>query len=240
MVRIGIWNMQGANVEKWQSMIRSYMSDTRVDAMCLQECGAPPASAVALPAVMPISNPGPVPAAVVNPRRWVVGSNGASLYILTYNFGVSPGSRCNLTIVCRQPPLHWWLVWAAYGPVWRPVVGATLYGNSAVFSVHAISPNGPDALAVVAAIASLTTSVPAAQRPAAWYLGGDFNCEPTSWNGQAHISSSDGPTYSTVAPSKYYDYVISSNPLNVGVTGVRQNPSASLSDHFLVDYTGLM
>lgn len=247
MPTISTWNMQGANVEKWQHMVKSIMS-TGADGLALQECGMQPASAQPLAPVIPISNPpgGGMPAPVT-PVRWKVGSGDSYLYILTYNFGATPGSRCNLAIVTAQLPLYWWLVWAPYGAVWRPAVGATLPNGAAVFSMHAISPGGPDAQAVVTAIDSLAGSLPPAQRPVAWYVGGDFNREPTAWPGGFSVSPPDQPTYSTKSPQSRYDYVVSSNSANQGTVGPppqgmigqRLDETAPWSDHFAVYFANL-
>lgn len=235
MPTIGTWNMQGANDAKWLTIVKSYMTTASADAICLQECGAQPASASAQPAVQAITNN--PHGEVVVPASWKIGTAGRNLYMLVYNWpqGGTPGSRCNLAIVCSVQPVQWWVVWASSGPEWRPAIGATLPGGQVVFSMHAISPGGPDALWVVAGIASVVSQY-AGNAP--WYVGGDYNREPTTWT-QVNVSPPSQPTYSTAQPVSRYDYLVSSNAANTNNVGQRLDESGPWSDHFLVHFAGL-
>ena len=107
--------------------------------------------------------------------RWKVGTGDQNHHILWHNFGTTPGSRCNLAIVCREAPTAWWIIAAAFGNEWRPAIGATLQNGAVVFSVHAISPGGPDSLALVAAVANTVQGNTPQGAQARWYVGGDFN-----------------------------------------------------------------
>ena len=220
MPRVITWNMQGANWTsdiKWRTGLANLFANAHADVVCLQETGPIPASAqhVWQSLVDPL----------LHIYRWRYGRG--YLYILFYNWDLL-GNRVNLAVVSRaqfaladvlalQVPL--------FGPVHRPALGVRIAGWS-IYSVHAISPGGPDAVGLLAAIGIFA---PAGNV----IVCGDFNHFPGGMLGGLNVCPPDGNTHSTriMHPANCYDYAYTNLAAR---PGTRCN--LIMSDHFPVMY----
>lgn len=209
------WNMQGAShstENKWNTGVQNLLS-SGADVCCLQECGAMPGSAV-----LNIAGYGGV--AGLDLYTW--GTARTNKYILFYPADPG-GNRCNLAIVSKVAPIAGYLFVPGAPPIWRPTIGMTV-GGGTVFTIHAISPNGPDAPALVNVALGVAGNV---------VVAGDYNRAPGTMGGGAQVVClPNGPTHPATAPVSYYDYAIK----NYGgaVTGAVQ--SLYLSDHLPVAF----
>jgi len=216
------WNMQGASASwenKWNVGVLNLMTQLGAEAACLQECGAVPGSAV-----LQAHNYN----GVANLDLYTWGTARTQKYILFYPWDLY-GNRCNLAIVSVAPPLNPLLVYPAAAPIWRPVLGAQLGGVGPwCCTLHAISPNGPDAGGLLNALNGLAL-------PTGWDAYGDFNREPdgTFPAGYWVVCPPNYPTYPATAPRSRYDYSVRSWP-RAPVLGAVQG--LYLSDHLAVAY----
>lgn len=194
MLSIITWNIQGSShsfENKWNEGVRNLMTKFEADVACLQECGAVPASAQLL-------NNAFSGIAGLELYRW--GTDRAHLFILFMQTDIR-GNRCNLAIVSRTQPAAGLVLYPANQPTWRPAVGAAI-GGDALFTLHAISPRGPD-------VGGLLTSIQAAIGNAhQWVAAGDYNRDPATlpvgyWN----VCPPNGPTYSTLNRVSTLDYL---------------------------------
>ena len=212
---IATWNMQGAShstENKWNSGVLNLLS-SGAQICCLQECGDKPRSAV-----LRQQNYCGIPG--LNLYTW--GTERYPKWILFYPAD-SKGNRCNLAIASNAAPTEGFLVAPAVQPIWRPTIGMTLDGT-VFFTLHAISPGGPDAPALVNAAFGAGGSV---------IVAGDYNRAPGTMGGGAQVvCPPNGPTYPSTRPESYYDYVIK----NFGDATTGTVLSLQLSDHLPVQF----
>ena len=216
MPRVVTWNMQGAKASdevKWQTGVANFLGDG-ADIVCLQECGAQPASAVLQPGNL---------AGNANYHLYFWGSERTRKYISHYHWDVG-GNRCNLAIVTKVAPTAWFCQVPAGGPVWRPIIGVQV-GGVWYCCLHAISPGGADAAGLLAAGAAAAGGGP-------WFTGGDFNREPAPPLPTGFVCPPNGNTYPSTAPVSKYDYAYSSVRTIVGTV-----QALYLSDHLATSFT---
>jgi cytolethal distending toxin subunit B len=219
MPNLATWNMQGANHStdyKWATGVKNIINQSKVDVACLQECGSQPASAQLLY--------NPLATADFAVYRW--GTARSHLYITHYQWDTN-GNRCNLAIASKEEPAYYLLSSVYYGPDWRPAIG-TFITDRWYFSIHAISPNGPDATGLLDAIYRDVRGGP-------FLAVGDFNREPQTIIPPAncYLCPSNLPTYSVAAPLRYIDYMCTNIFLPFYGTVIG---GIILSDHYAVKY----
>ena len=222
--------MQGGNAStevKWQTGVLNLLTNGGLDAICLQEAGAVPASANPLLYV-------DLPAPGGGVERVYVYSWGGTQsrpygYILFHNWDTG-GNRVNTAIVLKQAvapvATDVLLLWPAGGATWRPALGVRT-NNICLLSFHAISPNGPDGAGMLAAISAAAGGHP-------WCVGADWNRTPNTLGlpPGSSLCPPNGSTYSSQQPVSMYDYFVCSGA--PGVLG--QVQSLLLSDHLPVIY----
>lgn len=207
------WNMQGANYateNKWNVLVPQLLG--LADVVCLQEAGAVPATAVYL-GKLGLADLYAWGGTSTRPRWWI------TFYPWDQN-----GNRCNLAVVTWVQPAAANVVWPAVAPTWRPALGVVLAAGQ-VYSLHAISPGGPD-------VVGLLNAVNTAAAGAAWVAAGDFNREPGSFvafspnppNVPTHNATAAAATHS-------YDYCVTPVAGSAGNTLFAQ-----MSDHFPVRF----
>lgn len=215
------WNMQGGNAiteNKWNLCVNPLFNAGYSNAVCIQECGALPASAVqAQVFVVPDpSNPG----ATVN----VVCYSWSGKFVTFYQWDVN-GNRCNLAIVTRVLPTQVWLLMGAGAAQWRPVLGVQA-GGQQIFTIHAISPGGADAPGLIQAVQGLGL--------ASFHVLGDYNAIPSvltpNLPAGVTVSATTAPTYATTNPTSVYDYDVSSQ--GHGMLGSNVVTDLVFSDHY--------
>jgi cytolethal distending toxin subunit B len=213
--------MQGANhstENKWNVGIMNFFSNG-VDICCLQECGSVPGSAVLI-------NPNFNGVANLNYYTW--GTERSNKHILFYQSDPNE-NRCNLAIVSKTAPIGGNVVWPSVAPIWRPALGFKINANSFVFSLHAISPNGPDASNLLAAINGAFGGV-----DNFWIAAGDFNRTPDNLVTHFDICPPNSNTYSVSFPNSKYDFCVK-NFMPGTTIGVVQE-LILLSDHYPVEF----
>lgn len=234
------WNLQGSNATtevKWQTGVANLFRGSLVppDAICLQEAGGVPASAMHRVNV-PIAGPG---GNMTNISVWDWGGTTRNSMrtpaktIIFHNWDTG-GNRVNTAVVTRTTlphPAQVALVWGTNGPVWRPAVGV-LFRGEWLFSYHAISPGGADAPNVLARVAALAGG-------SSWRVGGDFNRAPATLGGAGVLPANsvvcppNQPTHPCTHAVSQYDYFVCEG--NAARTGL-VDTSLFLSDHWSVDF----
>lgn len=212
--------MQGAShstENKWNTGVMNFFGNG-ADMCCLQECGAVPASARL---INPNFN------GVVNLRYYTWGTNRTNKHILFYPSDPN-GNRCNLAMVSTNAPTGGGIVVPAVAPVWRPALGFQIDATHYVFSLHAISPNGPDAANLLNAI-NATVGAPGNF----WIAAGDYNRASSDLITPFTICPPNNYTYSALNPYVKIDYCVKN--FFPPVTGIVQD--LYLSDHLPVLYT---
>jgi cytolethal distending toxin subunit B len=216
-MHIVTWNMQGANhseENKWNAGVRNLMNNAG-HICCLQECGAVPASAHLVNANF---------AGIMGLNYYTWGTERTAIHILFYPADPN-GNRCNLAIVSERPPLNARMVYPAATPVWRPAIGIQVNPNFWVFTLHAISPNGPDAPGLLNAI---NGSVPPG---ASWAALGDYNREPVTLVTPYVVVPPNRNTFSVNNPVRAIDYCVKNYvPQNWGAVQL----GLIMSDHYPV------
>ncbi|MFZ5817640.1 MAG: endonuclease/exonuclease/phosphatase family protein [Bacillota bacterium] len=210
---LGTWNMQGSSAStenKWNSGVLAMFTQLHLEVCCLQECGGVPDSAQLVQNYHGI-------------ELYTWGTERSRKYILFYPWDQG-GNRCNLAIVSRSQILQPALLYPTAGPVWRPALGANLNGLW-LFSIHAISPNGPDAPGLLNAIALYAGT-------AGWVAAGDYNREPHTLAVPWTVNPPNGVT--RPASGVAIDYAVGTNPRPV--TG-QVVSGLLLSDHYPVLYS---
>jgi hypothetical protein len=217
------WNMQGANWTsdmKWRTGVTNLFNNG-ADVALLQECGPLPASAnhVWTSPVDPL----------LSLHTWGGTVTRPGYSVLFYHWDALGGNRVNLAIVTRRaivPANVRPVVWGAVIQQ-RPAIGVTV-GIRTYYSIHGISPAGPD-------VPGLLTAV-AADAPGPSFAGGDFNRLPVTPCGGLSAMPPNGPTHSTRTnhPLNTYDYMYTNWPLHAGLVGTVQSLIAS--DHYPVEY----
>jgi cytolethal distending toxin subunit B len=219
-MKLATWNMQGAShstENKWNAGVMNFFGNG-ADICCLQECGAVPASARLI-------NPNYNGVAHLQYYTW--GTDRTNKHILFYPADPN-GNRCNLAVVSTTAPTGGGVVWPAAGPVWRPALGFQTDATHFIFSLHAISPNGADAVNLLAAINN-TVGGPGHY----WVCAGDYNRTPPNLLTPFTICPPNTNTYSVIAPTTKIDYCVKN--FGMAVTGAVQG--LILSDHYPVFYT---
>jgi cytolethal distending toxin subunit B len=215
------WNMQGGNAStenKWNTGIMNFLSNG-VNMCCLQECGAVPASAKIVNA-----NYG----GIAGLQYYTWGTLRTNKHILFYQSDPN-GNRCNLAIVSDSAPLAGAVLYPAAAPVWRPALGFQVAANRFVFSLHAISPNGPDYAGLLNRIAG------AVGAGNSWAAFGDYNRAPGTLAVPAGVAvcPPNNNTYPVANPASQLDYCVKNfAPQAVGVV-----QALVMSDHYPVRYT---
>ena len=218
------WNMQGSKASTelaWNTGVAPLMRDQAEAVCCLQECGAVPESAS--PVHSPDQN--------VRLYNWG-GTHSRPGYWIAWYHSDPRGNRCNLAVVSstKVRPQGVRIVQAAGAHQWRPALGVD-FGGIEVFSIHAISPGGPDARGLLEAVSAAVPS----GKP--WTVAGDFNREPGIAGYHCHEPKS--PTYNanTATPDRKLDWCATSAsyPELAGevMTGLQR------SDHYPVFYAGI-
>jgi cytolethal distending toxin subunit B len=213
-IKLGTWNMQGGadatKDSKWTNGVAALMKN--VDVLCLQETGTGVPSTAAGRDGLRVSQ-----------YTW------SGYYIMFHQWmkpGGSPGvaaNRCNLAIVSTSPPSNHCII-NSQSLIWRPVL-CCLINNVWISSIHAISPGGPDAPALISSVFTRATT--------ACLIAGDFNRDPATLPGPPNIISSGcdtHPSYKSTssASPRELDYCIS----NI----VPRSKSASRQDCFDSDH----
>jgi len=210
------WNMQGAShstENKWNLGVLNLLNYN--DLCCLQECGGIPGSAVS--STQSYNNiPG------LGLYTWGGSSSRGQKYILFYPADPN-GNRCNLAIVSKVAPTAGFLFLPAVNP-WRPTIGMTVAGT-VFFTLHAISPNGVDAPALVnGAFGAAGAQV---------IVAGDYNRNyGTMGGGSQVVCPPNAATHPAINPVSYYDYAIK----NFGAATVGTVLNLYLSDHLPVQF----
>lgn len=216
-MRIVTWNLQGSShstENKWNEGLRPLIEQTGADAICVQECGAVPETA----APQGRNNAG------LELYTWGGTKTRPGVWILFYPWDVN-GNRCNLAVISRIPPQNPLVLYPA-GLAHRPVIGAQ-YNNVFVFSIHGISPGGPDVQGLLNAVV--------AQGLASWVVAGDFNREPgTIPPGAWIVCPPAGWTHPATAPASALDYAVVSANYGRQVQG--QVLGLQMSDHLPVGF----
>jgi len=223
-MKVVTWNMQGANFssdDKWQSGVKRFFFNGAM-VICLQECGTPPKSAKAI--WQSIRYPG------LELLTW--GSKRSRIYILFHKWDTR-SNRVNTAIATKYEldgsdvlaPIEISRTSRLY-PNSRPVIGIRI-GLVHYYSLHAISPNGPDVRLLMEAVHNAAGGEPVL------FVAGDFNQDPRvlkNWQTCAPL----GATYSTRAakPTTRKDYAYS-NFASVQGEVIR---SLVASDHYPVEY----
>jgi hypothetical protein len=184
------WNMQGATgfgENKWRTDVtRLFRAGAQV--VLLQECGNPPNSAGPVAVPPPFLGGAGVPGGMnwsylawsIGSRRhpcdigiyWVEtdpGGHRCNLAIATVVFAAVPGAVIPGNLICVPPP--------AVGPGQRPAIGIRVPyggGNIDLYTLHAISPGGPNAPGLLANINVVGPP---------WLAAGDYNRAPATWGG---------------------------------------------------------
>jgi len=218
------WNMQGSNASTemtWNTGVAPLLRGRDDAVCCLQECGAVPASATLTATFGQGVNLYNWGGTRTRPGKWI-----------TWYQADPHGNRCNLAVVSSPElrPQGAGLVRAAGSIQWRPALGVD-FGAITVFSIHAISPGGPDAPGLLAAISG------AAPTGTRWAVGGDFNRNPGIAGYHCHPPA--GPTYNanTPTPTQRLDWCVTSTAhrglQGEVITGLQR------SDHYPVAYAGI-
>lgn len=217
---IANWNMQGAShstENKWNTGVSNLLRTA--DVICLQECGAVPASAQLI-----FANVNGI--AGLDMYTW--GTARTLKYILFYPSDPN-GNRCNLAVVSNiailNPANDGYLLFPAAAPIWRPVIGLDINGIG-VFTIHAISPGGNDAPGLLNSVAGFMGANP-------WTVSGDYNRDPNSLAGTGIVCPPDQNTYSVYNPQSRLDFLIKSG--GGAIIGQVIN-NLILSDHYPVIY----
>lgn len=213
------WNMLGAKhsqENKWNEGVKNLIAQKKLDYLCLQECGGMPDSAELIKENF-------------NNQQDLMLYAWNRLYVLFYAWDVH-GNRCNLAIITPYQPVEALVVYPGGPKEWRPAIGCTTAQHKEwIFSLHAISPNGPDAVDLLIAISKSVQSN-------TWIALGDYNREPHNLEAALQhkglnyeVNPPDADTFNTDEPTRKLDYAVSPKRRSKGIrTGI------ILSDHFPV------
>lgn len=213
--------MQGASYStenKWNSGVLPFFAQYNADICLLQECGAIPASAILQTANVN---------GIINLNLYTWGTDRSNKYILFYPADPR-GNRCNLAVVSNVPPTNCGFILSATVPTWRPIIGVVI-GGIFFGSIHAISPNGPDAQGLLNQVAAFAGGI-----GIPWVVGGDYNrlpgtMAPFGWI----VNPPNYPTYPATAPLNALDFSVKS----VGTSIIGRVLALQMSDHLPVSYT---
>lgn len=229
MCNVVTWNMQGGTgggESKWYTGL-SELRRIHADTICMQECGMPPVTIVAL------DYPGGFgPPAGVDARYFLYGAGSSDkppFHVYWVHWDLE-GNRVNLAIASLIEPSGLLYLPNPVNQDNRPVIGMT-FGRNGILTLHAqAAGNANDAVALVNAVAAVFAGT-----GQSWFLAGDFNREPHAMAGLAAgvnlCGHDDYPTH----PSSGHnlDYAYSSFPPIAG----QVLHQANWSDHFPVVYT---
>jgi cytolethal distending toxin subunit B len=171
------------NDNRWTSTVAAFFQNSQTEIVLLQECGAPPVTAMLNP-VEDMAWLPPVPRRPVEVQYglWYTGSTAGTaserhLYHATWDVG---GDRCNLAIVTRSAPISLVYIPNPLRRGLRPAIGVcygTAGGPKLIFSIHGLSGSGNDCPRFLHAMSAL-----AGYYGMSWVCGGDFNRQPQEWN----------------------------------------------------------
>ncbi|TDJ80908.1 cytolethal distending toxin subunit B family protein [Campylobacter volucris] len=171
---IGTWNLQGSSAatteSKWTISIRQLITgENPLDILMVQEAGTLPSTAVMTPRqVQPVGVGIPI-----HEYTWNLGTLSRPNNVFIYYSRIDVGAnRVNFAIVSRQMADEV-IVLPSPTLASRPIVGIRI-GSEAFFNIHALSPGGNDAGAIVTAVDAHFRSMPNVN----WMVAGDFNREP--------------------------------------------------------------
>lgn len=228
-MKIITWNMQGSshyNENKWNEAINHWFRlDIGADVVCIQECGNIPESAELI--IEHIDD-------MQDFNLYLWGTARSSKYILYYPWDQG-GNRCNLAVVSKIAPSEYIVDGnSILGAIalfpdsrrsHRPIIGM-LISDIWVYSIHAISKGGPDALELIECAANFMPNKP-------WIVAGDYNRVPETLEGYPFvICPPNNPTYSTLNPRSKYDYMTKSE----GDIILGSVYGLIMSDHYPVFY----
>jgi cytolethal distending toxin subunit B len=220
-MNIVTWNMQGSNhseENKWNYGVKNILTNV-ADLICLQECGSVPLSAKLIDNNF---------SGVANLMYFTWGTERKNYHILFYPADPN-GNRCNLAVVSHNAPAGGCIVYPLIPPIWRPSLGFQMNDSSFLFSIHAISPNGPD---VHNLLQEIENTYGNANR---WVVAGDFNRDPGTLvvPNAIKVCPPNNNTYSVNHPIKKLDYCVK----NFGfATQGNVLTNLILSDHYPVAF----
>ncbi|GHG92597.1 RICIN domain-containing protein [Comamonas sp. JC664] len=256
--KVVTWNMQGSGTNEGGLYASKYTLNVipmmtgqlqhLPDVIALQEAGIPPWSVLnqvinQFPQNVYTNPAGQMPDVI---QYRLSGSRTRDNATYLYWLETDPnGHRVNLAIASRVEADEVFVV--TQGPNWpgptlRPALGIRL-GNTVYFTLHAISPNGPDAVGLLEAIREQMAAANGGQGYD-WVALGDFNRAPANLrtalglgpNGnQYHVVDPAGPTQGLPHPTATLDYAVGPNHQVPRIFG-GQVFSVANSDHFPVLY----
>lgn len=239
-MRLATWNMQGSNAStdaKWQTGVSNAFRRALLDAMCLQETGGVPSSAMLRGTVNFVDPYGaPTSLDIYNWGATQRPRSGSQKTIVFHEWDTA-GGRVNTAVVTRGPLPHPFghivnLIWGNAGRIRRPAVGVFFRGEW-IYSFHATSPRGGDTPHVLDQVETDSAGV-------TWRVGGDFNRWPTSLDGlisdEMVICPPNAPTHPNRRPRKMLDYFVCQGDEDDEVEG-QVGGTLALSDHRVVYYT---
>lgn len=171
---IGTWNLQGSSAatteSKWSISIRQLITgENPLDILMVQEAGTLPSTAVMTQRqVQPVGVGIPI-----HEYTWNLGTLSRPNNVFIYYSRIDVGAnRVNFAIVSRQMADEV-IVLPPPTTASRPIVGIRIR-NEVFFNIHALSPGGNDAGAIVTAVDMHFRNMSNIN----WMIAGDFNREP--------------------------------------------------------------
>lgn len=167
---IGTWNLQGSSAasteSKWTISIRQLITgENPLDILMVQEAGVLPSTAVMTPRQAQPAGVG-IP---IHEYIWNLGTLSRPNNVYIYYSRIDVGAnRVNFAIVSRQMADEV-IVIPSPTVASRPIIGIRI-GNEAFFNIHALSPGGNDAGAIVTAVDSHFRN----RSEINWMIAGDF------------------------------------------------------------------
>lgn len=244
-MRVGTYNLQGSGASqenKWNQAIKPLLTGGLVhDVVFVQEAGPVPLSCrVPQPISLYVKKAGDVSkkAKSATGLRYLKfgGSHRrkdrarANLNLLHYEWDTGSG-RVNLAVITRHKAKKAALLYPD-NKTWRPALGLEIDGVW-YFSIHAISPKGPDAKELLGVVHAHVAQHGAGP----WVVGGDFNREPDTMAGclgticPAPSGTHPRETTDEKPVRRIYDYVVRNGPARTGVC-----LNLNYSDHVAVSY----
>ncbi|AJC93148.1 cytolethal distending toxin, subunit CdtB [Campylobacter subantarcticus LMG 24377] len=171
---IGTWNLQGSSAtsteSKWTISIRQLITgENPLDILMVQEAGILPSTAVMTPRQVQPAGVG-IP---IHEYIWNLGTLSRPNNVFIYYSRIDVGAnRVNFAIVSRRMADEV-IILPSPTVASRPIIGIRI-GDDVFFNVHALSPGGNDAGAIVTAVDMHFRNMSNVN----WMIAGDFNREP--------------------------------------------------------------